>query len=266
MAQPDFSIPDLRGIPSYAAAFAVPLLDPDHATPVQVCGPNGKVADKRYNVYRNNVTVSLIEALAATFPATRRITGENFFRAMARFHIRASPPTSPLLFEYGRDFPGFIERYEYARSMPWLADVARIERAWLDAYHAADVPPLSPQDLASVPPERLEAIVLVPHPATHIVFSPYPAVSIFAANRRSGPVGPIEATGPETALVTRPALDVAVRILPPGGFTFLDHLIKGEMFGAAVAAATAASADFDLPSNIAGMLRAGVFAAIHQGD
>jgi hypothetical protein len=58
---------------------------------------------------------------------------------MARFHVRATPPTSPLLFEYGRDFPAFIESYEYARNMPWLADTARNERAWLDAYPAADL-------------------------------------------------------------------------------------------------------------------------------
>ena len=44
-----------------------------------------------------------------------------FFRAMARFHVRATPPTSPLLFEYGRGFPAFIEGYEHAQGMPWLA-------------------------------------------------------------------------------------------------------------------------------------------------
>ncbi|MHC1551607.1 HvfC/BufC N-terminal domain-containing protein [Phyllobacterium sp. K27] len=266
MSEPDFSAADLDSLSSYAATFALALLDPERPMPVPICGPDGKVVNKRYNIYRNNVTVSLIEALSATFPVTRRITGEHFFRAMARFHIRTSPPTSSLLFDYGGDFPGFIERYEYARSMPWLADVARIERAWLDAYHAADVAPLSPQDLAAISPKRLGEIVLVPHPATHIVFSPYPAVTIFAANRSKGPVGPIEVAGPEAALVTRPALDVTVRSLPPGCFTFLDHLIKGEMFNAAVAAAITASADFDLPSNIVGMLQAGVFAAIHQGD
>ena len=130
---------------AYAAAFAAALLDPDHATPSAVAGPKGKAATKRYNVYRNNVTVSLIDALADVFPATQRITGVDFFRAMARFHVRATPPTSPLLFEYGRDFPDFIERYEYAQPMPWLADVARIERAWLDAYHAADAEPLDAQ-------------------------------------------------------------------------------------------------------------------------
>ena len=99
---------------SYAAVFAGSLLDPGRATPSVVAGPGGKAATKRYNVYRNNVTVSLIDALAATYPAVQRIAGVEFFRAMARCHVRATPPTSPLLFEYGRDFPDFIERYEYA--------------------------------------------------------------------------------------------------------------------------------------------------------
>ena len=151
----DRQIHHLENRLGYAADFTPALLDPERAPPAIVSGPNGKAAGKRYNVYRNNVTVSLINALAATFPATQRITGVDFFRAMARFHVRATPPTSPLLFEYGHDFPDFIERYEYARAMPWLADVARIERAWLDAYHAADVKPLTPQALASIPPEQL---------------------------------------------------------------------------------------------------------------
>src|ERR1700757_1244285 len=112
-------------------AFSSALLDPASATPPAVSGPNGKMASKRYNVYRNNVSVSLIDALAAIYPAVQRITGVDFFRAMARFHVRAKPPASPLLFEYGRDFPAFIEAYEYACAMPWLSGVAGVARARL---------------------------------------------------------------------------------------------------------------------------------------
>ena len=148
--------------PAYSAVFSAALLKPDRETPALVSGPAGKAAAKRYNVYRNNVTVSLIDTLAGVYPAVQRITGVEFFRAMARFHIRETPPTSPLLFEYGRDFPAFIERYEYAQGMPWLADTARIERAWLDAYHEADAAPLTASDLASFPPERLADLVFAP--------------------------------------------------------------------------------------------------------
>src|SRR5882762_7788021 len=236
---------------SYAAAFASTLVDPECETPALVSGPAGKCAVKRYNVYRNNVTVSLIDALTAIYPAVQRITGVDFFRAMARFHIRATPPTSPLLFEYGRDFPAFIEQYEYARSMPWLADTARVERAWLDAYHAADADPLSAATLGSFPPEQLADLVFVVHPATRVVRSRFSVVTIFAANRGEAPVDRIDASVPEDALITRPDLDVVVRHLPPGGAVFLTSLIAGRSLGEAAALALDASPAFDIASHIA---------------
>jgi hypothetical protein len=248
--------------PSYAAELATGLLDPNCATPGAVSGPRGKGAKRRYDVYRNNVTVSLMEALASTFPATLRITGADFFRAMARTHVRESPPHSPLLFEYGRDFPDFIARYEHAAFMPWLPDVARIERAWLDAYHAADSLPLLPEALAAVAPAELADAAFVPHPAMRIVRSAFPALTIFAANRSEGPVGRIVATGPEDALVTRPALTVTVRRLPPGGAVFLDRLAAGATLGTAAAEAQRGHAGFDLAGNIAGMIEAGAFTAV----
>lgn len=250
---------------AYAAAFAPPLLDPGQPAPSAVAGPRGKGAAKRYAVYRNNVTVSLIEALAATFPATRRIVGDDFFRAMARTHVRTTPPTSPLLFEYGRDFPSFIASYEHARAMPWLADVANIERGWLDAYHAADATPLEAQALTAIPAGQLPEVALVAHPATRIVRSAFPAVAIFAANRSAAPVGKIDETGAEDALITRPGLEVTVRRLPPGGAVFLARLIDGEQLGAAAAAAFAETPTFDLAASIRGMVDAGVFAGARGG-
>lgn len=251
---------------AYAADFVSALLNPERPAPAVISGPGSKAAAKRYGVYRNSVTVSLINALAAVYPATQRITGQDFFRMMARLHVRATPPTSPLLFEYGRDFPAFIKRYEHAQSMSWLADVARIERAWLDAYHAADAEPLSPKAFAAVPAERLADIVLIPHPAVRIVRSRYSALTIFAANRINRPVTPIDADEPEDTLVTRPGLAVFARRLPSGGAIFLTHLIAGEPLGVAAAAAIDDSSSFDLAANISGMVGAGVFTDIHWGS
>jgi hypothetical protein len=250
----------------FATQFASGLFDPHRPVPGNVVGPNGKRAEARYNVYRNNVIVSLIDALAAVFPATQRLTGEEFFRAMARFHVRASPPRSPLLFEYGHDFPAFIEGYEYARELPYLADVARIERAWLDAYHAPDVPVLDGRLLATIPASALPAIRFVPHPATRLVRSGFPAVTIFAMNRSERPVAPIAAFVPEDGLVTRPAEEVVVRHLPPGGAIFLAGLLEGATLGDAAEAAMDAAADFDLAGNIAGMIESGACAAVRDGE
>jgi hypothetical protein len=246
--------------------FSSALLRPEREISSLAAGPKGKGVVKRYNVYRNNVTVSLIEALAAIFPAVRRITGEEFFRAMARFHIREMPPHSPLLFEYGRDFPAFIAGYEYAQDMPWLADVARVERAWLDAYHAADAEPLLSSTLANFPAERLGDLVVMPHPAARIVRSRFAAVTIFAANRSRDPFGKINAGEPEDALITRAGFEVDVRRLPAGGAEFLSALIAGETLGAAADTAQQACPSFDIAAAIAGMIEAGALTSLEIGD
>jgi hypothetical protein len=261
--------PDLVSQPrgaTYAASFSAALLKPDRETPALVAGPAGKTAVRRYNVYRNNVTVSLIDALADVYPAVQRIVGAEFFRAMARFHIREAPPTSPLLFEYGRDFPDFIARYEYAQMMPWLADTARVERAWLDAYHAADARPLSASDWASVPSERLGDLVFAPHPSTRIVRSRFAVVTIFAANRPTRPVEEIDASQAEDALITRPEFDVVVRRLAPGEAVFLSTLIAGRPLGEAAGAALAAHPDFDLGAGVATLIESGACLCASLGD
>lgn len=251
---------------SYASAFTPALSDPAQPAPAVVAGPNGKSAAKRYNVYRNNVTVSLIDALVAIYPAVQRITGIDFFRAMARFHIRETLPTSPLLFDYGRDFPDFIENYRFARSMPWLADTARVERAWLDAYHAADAEPLSPDAFATVPAERLADICVTLHPSTRIVRSRYSALTIFTANRSMEPVGPINAAEPEEALITRPAMEVIASRLPTGGAALVEALMSGTTLGEAIAAALDCDPSFDIASALTSLIEAGAITALYFGD
>jgi hypothetical protein len=141
--------------------------------------------------------------------------------------------------------------------MPWLADVAAVERAWLDAYHAADAPPLQMQDLARIPEDRLADLVFIPHPAARLVRSRYAAATIFSANRQEGEVGAIDTGVAEDVLLTRPHLDVSVHILPAGGGTFVEALFSGRPLGEAAAAALAECPGFDLGANIAGMIEAG---------
>jgi len=248
----------------YAKAFSPGLIKPDYPAPDNLTAGAGKGVKKRYNVYRNNVTVSLIDALAAIYPAVQRITGVAFFRAMARFYVRATPPVSPMLFEYGRDFPAFIESYEYAQGMPWLADTARIERAWLDAYHAADKPVLSAQQLADLPGKALAQARFCAHPATRVVRSIYPAVAIFVMNKRDGPVSPLRSGAAEDALITRPEQDVMVSRLPAGGAVFVLALLEGMPLGMAANSAFEHAPDFDLQAALAQTLTAGVFTTIEM--
>ena len=76
---------------AYDDAFGAVLLDPERATPRGVTGPHGKAAQKRFNVYRNNVTHSLVTALTEIFPAgDADPRGREFSHDRARFPARAS--------------------------------------------------------------------------------------------------------------------------------------------------------------------------------
>jgi hypothetical protein len=148
-----------------ADAFSEALLDPSLPPPDGVIGPQGKQAAKRFSVYRNNVSVSLVNALADIFPTVQRLVGEAYFRAMARVYVQQHPPKSQLIFEYGQDFADFVADFEPARHLVFLPDVARLERLWLDAFHAADATPLDATVLATIPPEQLAGLRFTVHPA-----------------------------------------------------------------------------------------------------
>jgi hypothetical protein len=98
----------LRSLTDVQAEFAAALLDPAAAAPGDVADPQGNPAPRRFAVYRNNVAVGLVNAVGGVFPAVKRIVGDEFFNAMALAYVRAEPPTSPVLLQYGQGFANFI--------------------------------------------------------------------------------------------------------------------------------------------------------------
>ena len=246
--------------------FGAALLNPDLPLPEGVIGPHGKNAKKRFAVYRNNVTVSLIGALADIFPAVQRLVGEAFFRDMARIYIAQEPPRSAVMFEYGNGFAAFLESFEPLSKYPYLPDVARLEKAWLSSFHSADADPLQPDALGAIPPEQLGETTFTLHPATRIVQSSFAAVSIFSASREDRPLDGIRPADPEDGLITRPFDTVYVRQLPPGAAAFFKALIAGTTLGEAASETMAGHPGFDLPAAISAMLEAGVFSACSFGQ
>jgi hypothetical protein len=232
---------------SHEAAIAAPLLDPEHP-------PRRRLRRRiAFAVYRNNVVLSLIDALAARFPAVRKTLGDEFFTHAARIFVARHPPTSPILTFYGDDFAAFLDAFRACADLPYLGDLARLEASRTRAYHAADVAPLGTGALARIRPEQLPALRFAPHPAVAIIASRHPIVTIWAVNVGDMPLAPIEDWRGEDALITRPELDVEVRRLPPGAAVFLTGLAGGEFLGNAAAAAFEAALQFDLAVNLAGL-------------
>lgn len=133
----------------------------------------------RYNVYRNNYLINLGNALRTTFPAIQRLVGGEFFAALAYAFAERHPPRSPIMANYGSAFPDFLERFEALADFPYLPDIARLEYARVQAYHAADVDGFDVDGQAALmaaldQPTRL-------HPSVTTIPSLFPIHSIWQA-------------------------------------------------------------------------------------
>ncbi|SHM45325.1 HvfC/BufC N-terminal domain-containing protein [Roseibium suaedae] len=243
-------------------AFAPALLEGERDLPDGIIGPDGKPSPRRFNVYRNNVVVSLVEAVMDSYPAVLKLLGEDYFKAVARLFVINNPPKSPVLIWYGAAFAEFLESFPPLAAYGYLPDVARLEWAWLEAYHAADAAPLQPQTLASVPGDLLAGLKIAPHPSCRWLQSPWPVVSLLAVNRfESGEV--VDLAEAQEVLVTRPDLDVEVRLMRPGCACLLEALSAGcSLSEAGERAAQSVQEDvFQFDMCLSDLLAAGALAA-----
>lgn len=233
---------------SHQAAFASALLASDAICPEGLFSSNGADPASRFAVYRNNVHSSLINALAAAYPVTLQLVGEAFFRAMSGVYVQASPPTSPLISEYGSTFAAFIQNFEPAASVPYLADVARLERLRVGAYHAADIPPLDRQVVLQALQGQadLGKLRLQLHPSLAVLNSAYAVVAVWAAHQTEGAMATLNPWHAQGALVLRQGLAVKVFTLDSGSVAFIHSLNQGKALETAVADALEASSEFDL--------------------
>ena len=275
-------------------------------------GRMGAPDARRFAVYRNNVAVGLIGALEARYPVSRRIAGDDLFRAMARAFVRAMKPRSPVMIAYGEEFPesaaAYLAAAEAGAAFQWnrhreersdvaiqgavgrqttpgllrfarnddrgsiqldhsaacLADVARLENAWVEAYHAEDAPAATVGELAALSPDCVPGARIVFHPAARLLRFATPAASLWAAAQDGDrPTAPTEGIG-EDALVTRPDCDVQVRVLPRLAHDFALRLREGATL--IEAAQTLNDPGFDFGTHLVGLVESGAVSSILPGQ
>ena len=240
--------------------FQQAVLDPDAARPEGLLDGVGQPAGRRFDVYRNNVAVSLGEALETAFPVVRKLVGDQNFKTLASVFLRQHPPSSPLMMFYGAEMPTFLEAFEPAKSIGYLPDIARLEVALRESYHAEDSTPVDPNALQAMAPDDLMAATLTLAPSLRVVPSPWPIYAIWAFNSIEGTPKPQMA--PEDVLVLRPDMDPEPKVLPSGGATFVNALLQNESLGSALEIASAENNNFDLPATLTLLIGAGAITRI----
>jgi len=227
--------------------------------------PGRYPAADHLQIYRNNVIEGLTTALIAVYPVIEKLVGNGFFRYATHEYLCEHRPVSGNLHDFGGVFADFLGTFAPAATLPYLADVARLEWAWHRAFHAAGADAFDPAVLATVTPDRHPLLHFVLHPSAHLVSSRYPIVRIFEVNQ-DGFTGGLEVdleAGGDTALVIRRGHSVCIEPLAAGEAALLMHLHRNRPLGLALEAALLAQPEFDLTAVLADHVRRGTLVQAH---
>lgn len=245
---------------AFQDAFAAALLDDEAAA----AGPPeiARLASQPgFAVYRNTVMTGCIDALQANYPAVVRLVGEAWFRAAAALYVPEHLPVAPMLADYGVDFANFLQGFAPAAELPYLPDVARLDRFWTEAHGAPDAEAVGAGELACLAPDGVFGMILRPHPAARWAwFAESPAYSIWVRSREAEG-GDLSDLGwsAEGALLTRPRDAVQWGAIGAPACALLDACAAGKTLGEAAAAALAVEPQVDLARVFAQLLECGVF-------
>lgn len=224
--------------------FRAALLDPDARSPDGLQDGVGRAAHRRFDVYRNNVTVALVDALRTAFPVLVKLIGAANFDQLARLFARAHPPNTPLMMHYGAAMPDYLETFAPLAHIGYLPDVARLELALRRSYHAADTAAFDAARLGAVAPDVLMASRLVLAAPVQLIRSQWPLVDIWRFNMIDGVTKPRDIA--QSALIVRAEFDPDMHPLDGAQTDWIACIISGQTLAVAQEAALAANPAFDL--------------------
>lgn len=212
----------------------------------------------RLDVYRNNFMSGLGNAMIANFPLLEKLVGRDFLLSMIRDYVCANPPSSGCLTFYGQDFDEFVAHFAPAAHLPYLPAMAKLEILSNQSYHAKDDVPLSADDLAAIPPNKLEKFELKLRDSVQLLQSPWPLDKIRAFCLDENQGVPDINSGGICLLIYRAHLDVEIVVISESEYSFLNAL-KTKALGAAVANSLNLYPDFDFQNTLQRHIKLQIF-------
>ena len=183
--------------PSNAQANFIDTINdgPDRLDPALFDGPAERVL-LGLKAHANTISHARIVALEETFPLTRQHLGDAAFNALTRDFAETDAARASDANSIGLFFPDTLGDTA-------TRELAQIEWAWLESYHAAEATPFTLRDLAALDQAALLALPVAPHPSARMVDVSMPIAA--ALQELAG-------QQPAALLIVRP--DAEVRLVP----------------------------------------------------
>ena len=184
----------------------------------------------RLDIYARMYFVRIHDVLVEELPRTAALLGGEAFHGLVTDYLQACPPNQPSLREVGARLPAFLATHACAAERPWLADLARLERARLEVFDGPDAAPLRLTALRAVAPERFGALRLRLVPSHRLLDN---RSAIAAVWRGEDPNEVPPRAEPETLIVWRREATVYHRVADGDEVRWLPRLAtaEGVLFG-----------------------------------
>jgi hypothetical protein len=153
--------------------------------------------------HANTISHARLVALEQTFPLTQEALGGEQFNRLARHYVETPAARACDANVIGQPFPHFLTT---SPTDPAIAELANIEWAWLESYHAAEASPLSPADLTELDEASLLALPVALHPSARLLPIAHPLAE---------PLGELSGLRTFAILTLRPEAEVRLVPLDP---------------------------------------------------
>ncbi|PZP19840.1 MAG: DUF2063 domain-containing protein [Sphingomonas hengshuiensis] len=210
-----------------------------------------------FAVYRNTSLKGAVDALCANYAVVARLLGAESFSAIAAEYVRAHPPAAPMLALFGDGFAAFIAASPLHDALPYLADVARVERWWTESLFAADAEPVEAAAIAAQGEAAIMTMPLALHPAVRFAWLETPAAAIWVAHQ-GDEVDDLEIDwAPQGLLISRIDGMVTLDIIEQPGFALVEAIAGGVPLGEAAVQVLSAHPGADIAAIFAQLLARG---------
>jgi len=126
-------------------------------------------AIERVDIYADMYFYRLLDCLKEDYPATLAVVGATNFHNLITGYLIAHPPSHPSVLYAGRHLAAFLDSHPLRAEWPFVADLARLERALIEVFHGPDASVLRADELRLVAPADWPMLVLKAHPALQLL-------------------------------------------------------------------------------------------------
>ena len=210
-----------------------------------VLGDERLSAKARVDIYANMYFYRILDALKEDFPATLAVLGADNFHNLVTGYILEYPPTEPSLYHCGRHLAEFLSGHRLRDDAPFIADLARLERAVVEVFHGPDAIALAPDALRAIAPADWPALTFGIHSSAQILALDWQVSKLLSAVEEQRTWEPAE-QGAVKVLVWRCNARVFHRDLDKPEAHALEAVSRGAAF-AEICDVVAAAAEYQDP-------------------